>query len=94
MVIALKNLALLSLWHPLRCVYKPQEAQVLIHLKRFEHASGDVIGLVKDYNYDMHYYPSKANKVIDAHSRNLTRIAISIIALPNELQKEFDMGDN
>ena len=45
--------------------------------------------LVKDYDYEIHYHPSKANRVIDALSRKESVVLMSIEMLLQKMQKEI-----
>ena len=46
--------------------------------------------LVKDYDYEIHYHPKKANGVIDALSKKEETRLMSIQLMHPELQKEIN----
>jgi hypothetical protein len=46
--------------------------------------------LIKDYDLEIHYHPSKANLVADALSRNEHLHAAIVTELPDELAEDFE----
>jgi hypothetical protein len=46
--------------------------------------------LIKDYELEIHYHPSKANVVADALSRKSQVNMLATLPMPFELAKEFD----
>jgi hypothetical protein len=46
--------------------------------------------LIKDYELDIHYHPSKANVVADALSRKSQVNMMAARPMPYEIAKEFD----
>jgi hypothetical protein len=49
-----------------------------------------LLELIKDYELDIHYHPSKANVVADALSRKSQVIMMATHSMPYELAKKFD----
>ena len=50
---------------------------------------GQWLEFLSDYDFDIHYQPSKANKVADALSRKSTGSLMSHRNLPEQLKKEI-----
>jgi hypothetical protein len=48
------------------------------------------LGLIKDYELEIHYHPGKANVVVDALSRKSQVNLMVAHPMPYELAKEFD----
>ena len=50
---------------------------------------GRWLEFLTDYDFDIHYYPGKANKVADALSRKSVGSLMSLRNLPEQLRKEI-----
>jgi hypothetical protein len=51
------------------------------------------LGLIKDYDLEIHYHPGKANLVADALSRKEHVHSAFVVQLPDELAKDFERLD-
>ena len=50
---------------------------------------GRCLEFLNDYDFDIHYHPTKANKVADALSRKSVGSQMSLKNLPKQLRKEI-----
>ena len=57
--------------------------------KELNVCQGRWLELLTDYDFDIHYYPEKANREENALSRKSTGTLIAIQGLPEELQNEI-----
>jgi hypothetical protein len=85
-----KDMDALSVWAEMWCLHKPQESEVHIHSVRAEYEAKRWLELIKDYELEIHYHPSKANLVADALSRKSQVNMMVAHPMPYELAKEFD----
>jgi hypothetical protein len=61
-------LAALSSWECGSYLHRSQELEVLFQSVQSEHASEKMVGVIKDYDLEIHYYTGKANVVADTLS--------------------------
>ena len=64
----------LFVWSACRCVYQPEQSLISVHTKRVESMSSEMVGFVEGLFMKVHYYPGKANVVVDALGRMSTGI--------------------
>ena len=72
-------------------LYRSQESKVYLYSIRIEHAAKKMVRIVKDYDLEVHYHPSKANVVADALSRkshcNCLTMKTMDLTLCHEMEK-------